>query len=854
MKKLVIGILAHVDSGKTTLSEALLYRCGMLAKPGRVDHGDAFLDSFALERARGITIFSKQAILRQKDVEFTLLDTPGHFDFSTEMERSLQVLDYAILVISGTDGVQSHTETLWHLLQQHGIPTFLFVNKMDLPGSDQAALLAAVQKLHPNCVNFSADFFGSDAFYETVAACDETLLDAFFAQRTLSINLVASAIARRAVFPCYFGCALQNRGVDDLLHGLFTLTQMPQITPIFGAKVFKISHDEQGNRLTHLKITGGSLRVKSTITASGWTEKINQIRVYSGAKFTTEEEVFAGSLCAVTGLSQTFPGEGLGAAQAGAAPVLEPVLTYRVLLLPDVDTHTALAALRILEQEDPQLHVTVSAQAKLPEIQVQLMGGVQLEIVKEILQTRFGLSVGFGQGNVIYKESITDTVEGAGHFEPLRHYAEVHLLLAPGTRGSGLQFATTCSEDVLDKNWQKLILTHLAEKTHLGVLTGAPITDIRITLVSGKAHEKHTEGGDFRQATYRAVRQGLRKATSVLLEPWYTFQLRVPAENIGRAMSDFTRMDGIFAPPETAGETATLTGSVSVAAVRDYPMELSSYTRGKGRLTCTPSGYAPCHNAQEVIAALCYDCDGDLDNTADSVFCAHGAGFTVKWNEVSHYMHLESVLPAKAAPPVPTRTSQTGAAPRGSLAEDRELLAIYERTYGPVRRDVRSAFRAPQKEVFTSTTPAPQFKGPEYLLVDGYNIIFAWDELSALAHENLDAARQSLITRLCNYQGYHPCELILVFDAYKIKGNLGEVEKIHNISVVYTKEAETADMYIEKATHALGHDRFVRVATSDGIEQLIILGHGALRVSARAFHAEVLAVEQSIAAHLTQKK
>ncbi|MEG2434917.1 MAG: TetM/TetW/TetO/TetS family tetracycline resistance ribosomal protection protein [Ruthenibacterium sp.] len=850
MKKLVVGILAHVDSGKTTLSEALLYRAGALATLGRVDHGDAFLDSFALERERGITIFSKQAILRQNDVEITLLDTPGHIDFSTEMERTLQVLDAAILVISGTDGVQSHTETLWKLLAQHQIPTFLFVNKMDLPGADRAALLTGLQKLNDGCVDFSAEHTAQDAFFEAAAACDEALLELFLAQHVLSDAALAAAVARRSVFPCYFGCALKTDGVDDLLAGLARFVQTPQRTADFGAKVFKISHDTQGNRLTHLKITGGTLCVKDTLAGADWTEKVNQIRLYSGAKFTAVEAVSAGSICAVTGLSQTVAGEGFGTECASAAPILEPVLTYRVLPAQGTDVRTALAALRVLQEEDPQLHVAWNE--RLQDIEVQLMGEVQLAILKEILAARFGLCVTFGQGNIVYKETIANTVEGVGHFEPLRHYAEVHLILSPGARGSGIRFASTCSEDVLDKNWQHLILTHLAEKTHLGVLTGSPVTDLVVTLASGKAHEKHTEGGDFRQATYRALRQGLRQAQSVLLEPQAAFTLTVPAENIGRAMSDFTRMSGTFAPPETCGDTATLSGSVSMAAVRDYQMELHAYTRGKGRLALTPSGYAPCHNAEEVMAALGYDCDGDVENTADSVFCEHGAGYTVKWSDVPRYMHLESALPAEKSAPAPQSFARTHrAAPSGSLAEDKELLAIYERTYGPVHRDVKTAFRAAPKEIIPeNNAAAPLFKGTEYILVDGYNMIFAWDELAALAKENLDAARQSLIHRLCNYAGYHACELILVFDAYKVKGNVGEVEKIDNLSVVYTKEAETADMYIEKTTHALGQDRYVRVATSDGIEQMIILGHGALRVSARAFHAEVLAAEQAIRAYL----
>lgn len=856
MKRLVIGILAHVDAGKTTLSEGLLFTCGAIKQAGRVDHGDAFLDTFALERSRGITIFSKQAVMRLPDAEFTLLDTPGHVDFSTEMERTLQVLDYAVLVISGTDGVQSHTQTLWQLLARHHVPTFLFVNKMDLDGADRAALMITLNHhLSDSCVDFSSAAT-PQAQYESLATCDETLLEQFLNSGKMQPAAIAAAIQKRHVFPCYFGSALKMKGVEAFLDGLKSYTICPTPKDAFGARVFKIAHDEQGNRLTYIKITGGSLPVKASLqggeSGAGWAEKVNQIRVYSGNKFTAAEQAVQGMVCAVTGLTHTYPGEGLGAEPCAEVPVLEPVLTYRVDLPPDADAHTALRHLRVLEEEDPQLHVVWNE--ALQEIHMQLMGEVQLDILKTVIAQRFGMQVEFGQGNIVYKETITGTVEGVGHFEPLRHYAEVHLLLQAGARGSGLHFGSTCSEDVLDKNWQRLILTHLKEKTHLGVLAGAPITDMKIILAAGKAHLKHTEGGDFRQATYRAVRQGLMQAESILLEPWYAFRLEVPAENVGRAMADIQRMNGTFTPPDTQGETAVLTGTVPVAAMQDYSTQVTGYTRGKGHLTCTLQGYAPCHNTEEVVSALGYNCTADIANTADSVFCAHGAGFTVKWNEVPAYMHLDSFLP-RSTPQSPAEkaTVRRAAAYCATLAEDKELLAIFERTYGPVKRNIRTAFSAaPKSSEPTGNTPQDITTGPEYLLVDGYNIIFAWEDLSALAKDNLEAARQRLINILCNYRGFRQCELILVFDAYKVKGNPGEVENVHNISVVYTKEAETADMYIEKVTHKLGKKYRVRVATSDGMEQMIILGHGALRVSATMFRTEVDAVEKAIRSFLEQ--
>lgn len=859
MKRLVVGILAHVDSGKTTLSEGLLYRSGEIRKLGRVDHGDAFLDTHALERERGITIFSKQAVLRLEDTEITLLDTPGHVDFSTEMERTLQVLDYAILVISGTDGVQSHTETLWRLLARYQVPTFLFVNKMDLAGADQEALLQQLRRrLGDGCVDFGSSCAESGSWLENLALCSETLMDRYLETGNLSTAEIAAAVAERKIFPCYFGSALKLEGIDEFLSLLDKYTQAQKFPREFGARVFKISVDDQGNRLTHFKITGGSLKVKTALTGTAnqeiWEEKVNHLRVYSGSKFQAVEEAFPGMVCAAAGLSRTYPGEGLGTEPDSQLPVLQPVLSYRVELPPKADAHTALTNLRRLEEEDPQLHVVWN---ELQEIHVQLMGEVQLEILKRLILERFGLEVNFGQGNIIYKETITTTVEGVGHFEPLRHYAEVHLLLEPGPRGSGLRLASTCREDDLDRNWQRLILTHLEEKIHLGVLTGSPITDLKITLAAGRAHLKHTEGGDFRQATYRAVRQGLRQAKSILLEPWYDFRLTVPSENIGRAMSDLQRMNGTFAPPENEGESSVLTGSVPASELRDYAMEVTGYTRGKGRLSCTLKGYGPCHNEAEVVAAMSYDCDDDLENTADSVFCSHGAGYLVKWDQVPQHMHLPSVLnpPQEQEPPEERTVAQRTADYCSRMAADSELMAIFERTYGPIRKNSQTAFRPSSRskppERVTGKAQ-PQLAGPEYLLVDGYNIIFAWDELNRLAKQNVEAARKRLIDILCNFQGYRQCELILVFDAYKVKGNPGEVEKHGNISVVYTREAETADMYIEKVTHNLARKHRVRVATSDALEQLIILGHGALRVSAASFQEEVLEVEKAIRSFLEQ--
>ena len=848
-KQIVLGILAHVDSGKTTLSEAMLYRAGVTRRLGRVDHKDAFLDTDALEKARGITIFSKQALLTAGDTDITLLDTPGHVDFSTETERTLQVLDYAVLVVSGTDGVQSHTETLWRLLRRYHVPTFVFVNKMDLPGMERQELLAQLnRRLGEGFVDFGAEQADRD---EALALCDENLMDRMLDAGQLQDADLIPAIARRHVFPCWFGAALKLEGVDTLLDGLDRYTRPAPALEAFGAKVFKVSQDEQGARLTWLRVTGGELKVKAQLTGEAdgepWAEKANQLRLYSGAKYTLTEAIGPGQVCAVTGLTKARPGEGLGAERDSDLPVLEPVLSYQVLLPEGADMHAALGKLHRLEEEEPQLHVVWNE--TLGEIHVQLMGEIQLEVLRSLLAERFGLAVEFGPGGILYKETITEPMEGVGHYEPLRHYAEVHLKLEPLPRGSGMQFAADCREEVLDKNWQRLVLTHLEEKQHLGVLTGSPLTDVKITLIAGRAHLKHTEGGDFRQATYRAVRQGLMLAKSQLLEPWYAFRLEVPAENIGRAMSDIQRMEGTFDPPESGEETAVLTGFAPVSTMRSYPMEVVSYTRGRGHLSLTLDGYRPCHNAQEVIAAIGYEPEHDLDNPADSVFCAHGAGFVVPWDQVRSHMHVDSGWGKSTRPEQEAAVPQRRAmAYRATLEEDAELLKIFERTYGPIKRDPLAAFRPVQKRERPDFAAEQWEIAPEYLLVDGYNIIFAWDELNALSKESLDAARHKLMDILCNYQGFQKCVLILVFDAYRVPGSPGSIEQYHNIHVVYTKEAETADMFIERVTHEIGRNRRVRVATSDGMEQVIILGHGALRVSARMFHEEVQNVEKQIRA------
>lgn len=855
MKRIVVGILAHVDSGKTTLSEALLYQSGNINKLGRVDHRDSFLDTFSLERDRGITIFSKQAVLKYKDTEFTLLDTPGHVDFSAETERTLQVLDYAVLVISATDGIQSHTQTLWKLLSKYNVPCFIFINKMDLDNADKERVITELKtKFSDGCVDFGSN--DKDEFYENIALCDEMLLNQYYEMETVKTDDIINCIKDRKIFPCLFGSALKLTGVNAFLDCLYNYTEMPQYGSAFAGKVYKISEDK-GQRLTFLKITGGNLKVKEILQSdkNKNSEKINQIRIYSGEKFTAVDTASAGTICAVTGITFTKSGDGLGIENSTGLPVLEPVLTYKLNLPADVDVHTALEKMRILENEDPQLKVVWNE--RLGEINVQLMGDIQLEILQAIIRDRFGIDAQFGKGNIIYKETISDTVEGVGHFEPLRHYAEVHLLLKPLKRDSGVVFKTSCKEDLLDKNWQRLILTHLYEKTHIGVLTGSPITDMEITLVSGRAHAKHTEGGDFRQATYRAVRQGLRSANSVLLEPVYEFTLEVPTENIGRAMMDIQRMSGSFNPPETVGEYSVINGTAPVSTMYDYSRDVMQYTHGKGKLMCALKGYEPCHNADEVIADIGYDCDADTDNPCDSVFCSHGAGYNVKWNEIKSHMHLPGALSTPKSDYVPSisKTEFSKCKDKDNLfALDKELMQIFEQTYGPIKN--RSAnqnhFTFTQKaesknenKKYKSSRP-PRYDGTEYLLVDGYNVIFAWDSLKKLSKDNIEGARNMLINILCNYQGYKKCEVILVFDAYKVKDSSREVEKVNNINIVYTKEAETADMYIEKVSHKLAKNNKVRVVTSDALEQLIILGNGALRVSSREFLYEIQQAEEDI--------
>lgn len=869
MKRLVVGLLAHVDSGKTTLAEGLLYRAGVLRKLGRVDHRDAFLDTDSRERARGITIFAKQAVLAlpaadgAEACELTLLDTPGHVDFSAEAERALQVLDYAVLVVSGTDGVQAHTETLWKLLARYRVPTFVFVNKMDLPGADAAVRLRELRgRFGDGCVDFSAV---PDP--EALALCSEPLMNEVLENGAASPLTVVTAIARRQVFPVFFGAALRLDGLDDLLRGLQTLTRTPPRWPEFGARVFKISEDA-GTRLTWLKITGGVLPVKAVLPGG---KKADALRLYNGGRFRLISEAYPGMVVAAAGPAATRPGQGLGAEADADTPLLEPVLNYRVESA--ADPHALLKALQTLEDEDPQLHV--NWRDDLGEVHVQLMGEVQLEILQNILQERFGLDVTFSEGGILYKETLTAAVEGIGHYEPLRHYAEVHLLLEPAPRGSGVQLAADCPPDTLAENWQRLILTHLAERTHPGVLIGAPLTDVRITLAAGRAHQKHTEGGDFRQATYRAVRQGLRMAAAgdgvQLLEPWYDFTLELPADALGRAMADVQRMCGSFHAPETLPEsenTVRLTGRLPVAAARGYAREVAAYTHGLGRWAVLPAGYDACHNTDEVLAAAGYDPDADIDNPADSVFCSHGAGYLVKWDEVPARAHVSSGLERRlgAAPAAGQTQEEDEANARrrrasaycGTLEQDKELLAIFERTYGKIKRrggvdDAKKAARAALHTAPAASVPAaPVPAGPDYLLVDGYNVIFAWDALRRLADGSLDAARRRLMDILCNYAGYKRCVPILVFDAYKVRGGAREVEKYHNLYVVYTREAETADMYIERATHELAREHRTRVVSSDGAEQIIVMGHGALRVSARAFEAEVNAVEKEIREFLEQ--
>ena len=859
-KHLCTALLAHVDAGKTTLSESILYTTGSIRKLGRVDHQDAFLDTHHLERARGITIFSKQARFFLGDKTITLLDTPGHVDFSAEMERTLSVLDYAILLISGADGIQGHVETLWQLLKRYKIPTFLFINKMDQLGTDrQKLLLELTRRLDGRCIDFSASQ-SRDVFCENIAVCDESVLEKYLEDGDISVETIRQLIKERKVFPCYFGSALKMEGVSAFLEGFNLYTECPSYPEDFGARIYKIARDDRGNRLTYMKITGGSLKVKMPLTNASisardelaneakdvWEEKADQLRLYSGNSFKTVDEVCAGEICAVTGLTKTFAGEGLGIEDKADAPFLEPVMTYRVGLPDNVNVHEALLKLRQLEEEIPELHIVWNE--KLSEIHAQVMGAVQIEILMSLIKERFGIEAVFDSGNIVYKETIKNTVEGVGHFEPLRHYAEVHLKLEPGKPGSGLQFETDCSEDMLDRNWQRLILSHLAEKHHIGVLTGSEITDIKLTLIAGRAHLKHTEGGDFRQATYRAVRQGLKRAESVLLEPVYEFRLLVPQENSGRAISDIQKMYGEFEPLKIEDDMAVLTGWAPVALMRDYQSEVTAYTKGRGHLFLSPKGYAPCHNEKEVIEAAAYDSEKDLDNPTGSVFCAHGAGFVVPWDKVGEYMHLEGMrvevdkAPVKPTAAFPKNTESIG------WADDKELEEIFARTYGSVKRDKNrfnrghSTLQRENKERKASNASSKPEK-KEYLLVDGYNIIFAWEDLKALAKINIDSARTKLMDILCNYQGFKKNILILVFDAYRVEGHPGEIGTYKNIFVVYTKEAETADQYIEKTVHEIGRKHHVTVATSDALEQVIILGEGAHRISARGLLDEIEAAK-----------
>lgn len=853
MKHICIGILAHVDSGKTTLSEGLLYASGALRKLGRVDHGDAFLDTDALERERGITIFAKQAMLTVGEREFTLLDTPGHVDFSAEMERTLSVLDYAVLVISGSDGVQSHTRTLWRLLARYEVPTFLFINKMDLAGTDKSALMERLtQTLSAECIDFSAPPQERD---EALALCDEAALESLLERGSIDDSLISEMIKSRKVFPCFFGSALKMDGVEDFLSALARFTVAPEYPSEFGAKVFKISRDAQGGRLTWLKVTGGALRVKAPLSYRAqnqdYQEKADQLRLYSGIKFRALDEAVAGSVVAVTGLSHSYVGLGLGTEAEASAPLLQPVLTYQLVLPDGADAHSALTKLRELEEEDPMLRIVWDEHSG--QIHVQLMGRIQLEILRRRILDRFGLDVTFGEGSIVYRETIASPVLGMGHFEPLRHYAEVQLLIEPFPRGTGIQLASNLATDALDLNWQRLVFTHLLEREHAGVLTGSPLTDVKFTLVAGRAHLKHTEGGDFRQATYRAVRQGLMQAESLLLEPYYDFRLEVPAECVGRAMTDLQNMGGTVDSPQSVGENTVLTGYAPVRTLRDYFTDVAAYTRGRGQLSCAVRGYETCQNQDEIVALLGYDAERDTDNPASSVFCDHGGSITIPWNEVAQHVHCDSGIhfdkeetEEKSAPP-PRRGVGAGSA----YAADKELQEIFERTYGKVER---RAFEPAKKPARTSLADhydvTIHSEDTEYLLVDGYNIIFAWDELQRLAAQDIAAARGALIDILANYQGFRKCRVIVVFDAYKVKGNPGSVQTVHGIKVVYTKEAETADTYIERATYELRRERRVRVATSDGPEQVIILGHGALRVSARAFRAEVEAAEGQISAVL----
>jgi ribosomal protection tetracycline resistance protein len=850
MKKLAIGVLAHVDSGKTTLSEALLYKTGEIRTLGRVDHGDSFLDGNELERNRGITIFSKQAVIEWNDMYVTLLDTPGHVDFSAEMERTLSALDYAILVISASDGVQSHTETLWKLLKRYGIPVFVFVNKMDLAVRSPAEIRDSLEaRLGAGFVDFSAAE-DDEAFLDQVTMNSEGLTEMMLEKGTVTAADIGRAVAAREVYPCYFGSALKlgtgRDSVDRLLDGLERYTLAPEKRRDFGARAFKISRDENGTRLTFIKVTGGSIHVRDPIGDNG--DKVNQIRIYSGMKYQLAEGADQGMVCALTGLDGTRAGDGLGTEEKAPCQVLEPFLTYKVMLPREVNPHGALEQLKQLSEEDPALHIGWNQ--KSGEIEIQIMGQVQLEVLAAIVRERFGYEVTFDQGRIVYKETILNKVEGVGHFEPLRHYAEVHLIMEPAERGFGIEISTVCSEDELDRNWQRLILSHVLEKEHLGVLTGAPVTDIRITLAAGRASRKHTEGGDFRQATYRAVRNGLMQAESALLEPWFEFTIEVPTESIGRAMSDVQKMGGSFQEPVARDDVSLLNGRAPASEMKDYQTVLNTYSRGRGRISCAVSGYELCHDQERVVAESGYDPERDVENTADSVFCDHGSGDIVKWDQVREFMHIPPVLseedPLDDEEYVEARARDYGR----TIATDKELMDIFERTYGPVKSrhfDKPAArVRVMPPERYRGRERAADRSGRTFVLVDGYNLIHAWDEMEQLAARDFGAAREKLIDRLCNYQGFTRYEVIVVFDAYKVKGGIGSSEKFRNINVVYTKEAETADMYIEKTTHEMARKHTVRVVTSDGLEQLIIMGHGALRTSSREFVNEMKKVEEAI--------
>lgn len=842
MKRVTIGILAHVDSGKTTLSESILYKTGIIRKLGRVDRGDSFMDTDGIERERGITVFSNSAAVRLENTELTLVDTPGHVDFSPETERTFSILDYAVLLVSGTDGVQSHTETLWKLLEDRQIPTFIFVNKMDISEIGKDAVLSDIRsKLSDRCIDFQ-----DENLFDELALCDEKLFEAY-EKSELSDSLISDSIQKRNIFPCYFGSALKSEGVEELLRGIDRFALSLAYSKDFGAKVYKITRDERGERLTHLKITGGELKVKDVIngiskSGEAWSEKVNQIRVYSGAKYKSEPSAKSGTLCAVTGLTETYPGLGLGCERSDASAVLKPVLNYRVILPNGCDPASALAKFRILEQEEPQLDI--SWNSKKSEICFKIMGEIQLDVLKRIIRERFDMEVDFSYSSIAYLETINGDAVGVGHYEPLRHYAEVRLKLEALPRGSGIVFSSECSENSLAKNWQRLILTHLNEKQHLGVLTGSPLTDIKITLTAGRAHLKHTEGGDFRQATYRAVRQGLMRAESVLLEPWYDFKLEVPNDCIGRAMTDITNMGGSFFQPEARGDFSVISGSAPVSEMRNYHTEVVAYSRGLGKLSLLPGGYKECKSSEKVIESIGYDAESDLENTPDSVFCSHGAGFTVKWDEVESYCHTEA-----------EKDKQTDFEERvkryvAHAASDSELMKIFEMTYGSISKPVHTAMKTVKTPEKTYRSPVKKPSGREYLLIDGYNIIFAWEELKRLSEKSLDLARNTLINKLCNYRGFCDFEIILVFDAYKVKHSHGEVEHINNIDVVYTKEAETADMYIEKVSHELSKNHKVRVATSDGLEQIIIIGNGAVRITADDFIKEIETAENKIREYL----